>query len=62
MVYSFFDKNSASLADKSAAGSGIKNESTKNHQLAENSHKSIMRKFKKEEFIHHLKTIFGVLI
>ena len=33
-----------------------------NYQLANELHKSIIRKFKKENFIHHLETIFGVLI
>ena len=52
MVYKFFDKKSK--------GSGIINEP--NYQLANELHKSIIRKFKKENFIHHLETIFGVLI
>ena len=38
------------------------NKVTQNQQLAEELHNPIIRKFKKEEFIHHLKTIFGVLI
>ena len=58
MVYKFFDKKSASL-DKSK-GSGMINEP--NYQLANELNKPIIRKFKKEKFIHHLKTIFGVLI
>ena len=45
MVYKFFDKNSASLTDKSAAG--IKNDITQNQQLDEALHKPIIRKFKK---------------
>ena len=52
MVYKFFDKNSK--------GSGIANEP--NYQLANELHKPIIRKFKKEKFIHHLEIIFGVLI
>ena len=56
MVYKFFDKKSASLAwsrnlaapDKSASSSGIKNESILNKQLAQESHKPIIRKFKKK--------------
>ena len=52
MVYKFFDKKSS--------GSGIANEP--NYQLANELHKPIIRKFKKEEFIHLLETIFGVLI
>ena len=58
MVYKFFDKKSA-LLDKSK-GSGIINEP--NCQLANELHKPIIRKFKKEKFIHHLEIIFGVLI
>ena len=54
MVYKCFDKKSA--------GSGIKNEFKQNQQLTEELHKTIIRKFKKEKFFHHLKTIFGVLI
>ena len=52
MVYKFFDKKSK--------GSGINNEP--NYQLANELHKPITRKFKKENFIHYLEIIFGVLI
>ena len=52
MIYKCFGKKSK--------GSGIINEP--NYQLANELHKSIIRKFKKENFIHHLETIFGVLI
>ena len=52
MVYKFFDRKSK--------GSGIVNEPI--YQLANELHKPIIRKFKKEEFIHLLETIFGVLI
>ena len=52
MVYKFFDKKSS--------GSGIINEP--NYQLANELHKPIIRKFKKEKFIHLLETIFGLLI
>ena len=41
------------LANKSAI---------KNEQLAGELHKPIIRKFENEKYIHHLKTIFGVLI
>ena len=41
-------------------GSGIVNEP--NYQLANELHKPIIRKFKKEKFILLLETIFGVLI
>ena len=50
MVYKIFDK-------KSAAGSGIK--SMPNQQLANELHKPIIRKFKKEQFILALRKIFG---
>ena len=39
MVYKFFDKK--------ASGSGIRKENMSNQQLAEELHKSIIRKFKK---------------
>ena len=58
MVYKLFDKKSASL--NKSSGSGIVNEP--NYQLANELHKPIIRKFKKEKFIHLLETIFGVLI
>ena len=46
MVYNFFDKKSAWLADKSTKGSGINFESTpQNQQLAQELHKLIIRKF-----------------
>ena len=51
MVYNFFDKK--------FKGSGITNEP--NYQLANELHKPIIRKLKKEKFILDLK-IFGVLI
>ena len=47
---------------KNTSGSGIKNETKQNQQLAEELYKQINKKFKKEEFILHLKTIFGVFI
>ena len=52
MVYKFFDKEISAGAIKSM----------QNQKLANELHKSVIRKIKKEEFIHHLKTIFGVLI
>ena len=45
MIYKFFEKKSAWLADKSAAGSGIKNEIKQNQQIAEELHKLIIRTF-----------------
>ena len=53
MAYRFFDKKTA--------GSGTKS-MPQNEQLAEDLHKPIVRKFKKEKYIQHSKTIFGVLI
>ena len=56
MVYKSFDKKSA--------GSSV-NMHTNNEgplELAEELHKSIIRKSKKEQFIQDLKTTFGVLI
>ena len=58
MVYNFFDKKFASL--NTFSGSGITNEA--NYKLANELHKTIIRKFKKEKFIHFLETIFGMLI
>ena len=52
MVYNFFYKKTS--------GGAIK--SMQNEKLANELHKPIIRKLKKQEFIHHLKTIFGVLI
>ena len=52
MVYKIFDKKSKD--------SGVK--SLSNQQLANELHKPIIRKLKKEQFILYLKTIYGVLI
>ena len=62
MAYTFFDKKSkgsgvTTLANKSSVNIGL--ESSK--QLTKELHKPIIRNFKKEQFIHDLKTIFGVL-
>ena len=54
MVYKFSDKKSK--------GAGIKNNIKENQKLANELHKPIIRKFKKEKCTLHLKTIFGVLI
>ena len=51
MVFKFFNKQSA--------GNGI--ESMPNQQLANELHQPIIRKFIQEQFIHHLKTIFGMI-
>ena len=48
MVYTFFDKNSASLTGISVSGSGVaNNEIKRNLYLAEELHKPIIRKLKK---------------
>ena len=51
VVYKFFDKKSASLADKSTSGCGIKNENMLKKELAEELHKlkPVIRKFKKRK-------------
>ena len=54
MVYIFFDKRSE--------GSGFNNEIKQNEELAKELHKPIIKKLKKEKYILHLNTIFGVLI
>ena len=50
MVYKFFDKKSS--------GSGIDTET--NNQLANELHRQIIRKFKREKVYSSIKTIFGV--
>ena len=62
MVYKFFDKKTkcssvTTLANKSAVKSALQNE-----QLADELHKTIIRKFKKGKYIQHSKTIFGLQI
>ena len=54
MFNKFFDKKTSSAA--------IKNEIKKNPQLANEFHKPVTRKLKKEKCILLLKTIFGVMI
>ena len=52
MVYKFFDKKTA--------GGGIKNEITKNKELAEKLHKLIIWKFKKQKMHpHFIDNILG---
>ena len=58
MIYKFFDKISASL--NKSRWSGFVNEP--NYQLENELHKPVIQTFKKENFIHLLETIFGVLI
>ena len=66
MVYKFFDKKSASFSYKSMASIGGNMHANKsafnNEKLAEELHKPIIKKNKKEQFILDLKIIFGVLI
>ena len=45
MVYKFFDKQSASLTDKSVSGSGVNIPLESDKQLAKELHKPIIRKF-----------------
>ena len=55
MVYKFFDKESE--------GSSVNTKlALQNQQLAEELHKPIIKKFKKEKYMQHLKIIFGVLM
>ena len=46
LVYTFFDKKSAQLVDKSTSGSGVKTEIMSIQELAEKLQKPIIRKFK----------------
>ena len=62
IVYNFFDKKFASLADKSATRSGIKNKKVSKKELAEELHKPLIKNSRKEKYTHLLYTIFGVLI
>ena len=57
MAYRFFDKKSKGSGLKENQGNFLQN-----LQLADELHKPIIRKFKKEKCILHLETIFGVLI
>ena len=49
MVYKFFDKKSALLVNKFAAGGAARNENISNQELAEELHKQIIRKFEKRK-------------
>ena len=55
MVYSFFDKKSTSLTDKSVSGSGVNIPLEFNEQLAEEIHKPITRNFKKRTVCSRFK-------
>ena len=61
MVYKFFDKKSALLADKSTKGAGIKNKIKENQQLANKLHRPIIGEFKKRKVYSSFKlSIWGV--
>ena len=66
LKYDGYQRGLASMgykfSDKKTSGSGVNNEIKQKQQLAEELHKPSIKKFYKEEFILHLKTIFGVLI
>ena len=47
IVYKFFDKKSALLADKSTFSGAVRNENMSNQELAEELHKPIIRKFER---------------
>ena len=49
MVYKFFDKKSALLEGISASGGAAKNKNMTNQELAEELHKTIIRKLEKRK-------------
>ena len=51
MIYNFFDKKPTSLLAKSVSGSGVNVNVKPSKQLAEELHKPIIKKIKKEQFI-----------
>ena len=63
--YDGYQRGLASMAykifDKKSSGSGIAS-NKENIQLADELHKPIIKKFKKEKFILDFRIIFGVLI
>ena len=59
MVYKFFDKKSAGIG---IVNSNNNDDAKQNLELAEELHKTILKKFKKGKFILDLKIIFEVLI
>ena len=65
-VYKLFDKKSKESGVNEQANDKIKQNQRPldlpTHQLAEELHRPIIRKFKKEQFILDLKIIFGGLI
>ena len=65
MVFKYFDKKSKVSGVNTHANDKIKQNhhpsDLATHQLAEELHKPIIRKFRKKQFILDLKTIFGVI-
>ena len=61
MVYKFFDKKSQ-RSDRPLSSASHLASNKEDIQLADELHKPIIRKFKKEKCIHHLETIPGALI
>ena len=63
MVYTFFDKKSASLPDKSVSGSGLLIIGlNKIYNWLRNCTNQLLETLKKEQFIKDLKAMFGLLI
>ena len=62
MVYKFFDKKTKGSGITALANKSDIKSIPQNEQVAEELHKSNIKKFKKEKCIQHLKIIFGVLI
>ena len=61
MVYKFFDKKPASLADKSTYDSGMK-KNISSKELAEELHKPITIKFKKKVHLSLIDNIWGTYL
>ena len=57
-----YRKRLASMLQKLSLDSGIREEIKQSQQLSDEIHKPIIKKYKKEKFIHDLMTIFGVPI
>ena len=61
MNYKFFDKNTVGSGVKSMPQNELPLDLSM-QQLSEELHNPIIKTFKKEKYIQHAKTIFGVLI
>ena len=59
VVYKFFNKKTKSSGVTTHANKSAIKSIPQNEQLAEELHKPIIRKFKKEKYIQQLNTIFG---